>query len=395
MGKAITSVGSGLAVVPVTGAAVTLVSFSVRRIVLLMAALLPARADGGDEEAPSVTLVVPARNEGRRIEAVLDCLDALDYPRDRLAVALVDDASEDDTGSRMAEWAREREGVTVVNLDQRAGKYQAVNRGIATAMPTDVVAVCDGDLRPRPGFLRQLVRPFSDRSVAGVAGFVAPVNAAASLVARYAAVESCVHQLVTSAGKDRLGLNPPLLAASAYRRSILEPMGWFRGEHPGGDARVTMAIVRAGWRTRFVRDAVAENDVVERWSDYWHQHVRWARNSLATVGRRDKLGDGRLAVAPQIELWMQSTGYADRVGLVVALAARRRLPGWLPAAYVGVRAVEVPVAIAKAGAMRHLPSLLLSTAAFFVIDVMASIAAFAAHLGRRPRIWRQPRAGGS
>jgi cellulose synthase/poly-beta-1,6-N-acetylglucosamine synthase-like glycosyltransferase len=46
---------------------------------------------------PTVAVVVPAWNEGAVIGASIDRLMALDYPRDRLRVYVVDDASTDDT----------------------------------------------------------------------------------------------------------------------------------------------------------------------------------------------------------------------------------------------------------------------------------------------------------
>src|SRR5437660_1528035 len=148
VGKTVSSPGSALATLSAAGATGALVVFSLRRLALLAAALVPARMPRGREgTCPAVTLVVPARNEGARIEAVLRSLDELEYPRSRLTVVLVDDASEDETGARMTAWAERREGVVAVRLTARAGRFQAVNRGIAAAPPSEIVAVCDGDLR--------------------------------------------------------------------------------------------------------------------------------------------------------------------------------------------------------------------------------------------------------
>ncbi len=374
-----------------------LVCFSVRRLVLVGAALLPRRRPAGGQATPlTVTLVTAARNEGAHVERLLASLDELEYPHGSLFIMLVDDASEDDTGDRLATWSGGRERVRCVASPSRAGKSAALNQGIAAAPPSDLVAICDADLRPRADWLSRLAAEFADEEVGMASGALRPRNADASIVARYAAMESWVHQLVTSAGKDRLDLNPPAHGASLYRRSALGEIGGFPGGgQPGEDVQATAALTRAGWRTRFIPDAVTENTVTEGWRDYWQQHVRWARNVWAS-GAGARVSAGRRPLRRRVDMALSSLGYADRLVFVaaVALAAAGVLTPWLPVAYVCVTAAEVVVAVARAGALRLLPRLLASTAILFPVDVLASAAAGAAHLARRPRAWRTGSRGG-
>jgi cellulose synthase/poly-beta-1,6-N-acetylglucosamine synthase-like glycosyltransferase len=377
---------------PAAVVAASLTCFSVRRLVLLVGALLPRRELAGARgELPSVTLVVAARNEASCIDPLLDALAALDYPAGRLSTVLVDDCSDDATAERLTDWAADRPGALALHLPAPVGKYRAQNAGIAAA-DGELVVACDADLRPRRECVRRLAQAFVDETVGAAAAFLSPDNAERSGVARYAAVESWVHQLVTSAGKDRLDLNPPALGGCcAYRRVALEGVGRFRSE-PGEDVRVTVALTRAGWRTRFVPQALADNAVVHRWVDYWHQHIRWARNLFAAAGGRARVR-GSVPLGRRIEAWMLSVGYADRLALLAALplTAAGRLPFRFPAFYLAVVASEVGAALAKARVARHAHRFLFWTAAFFALDVMASLAATLAHLGRRPRTWRHPR----
>ena len=140
-------------------------------------------------------------------------------------------------------------------------------------------------MNTRRDALATLAAPFADETVGAVAGYLVPVNASASPTARYAAVETWVHQLVTSAAKDRLDLNPPTLGGAAlYRRVALDEVGWLGSAASGDDVRASVALTRAGWRTRFVPVPIADNAVAERWRDYWRQHVRWARDVFETAG---------------------------------------------------------------------------------------------------------------
>jgi cellulose synthase/poly-beta-1,6-N-acetylglucosamine synthase-like glycosyltransferase len=334
--------------------------------------------------------VVPAHNEGSTIEGVLDALARLDYPREQLSIVLVDDGSTDDTGARLEAWAYGQPHATVVRLPARQGKYEALNRGYSGGPDSELVAVCDSDLVPHPDWLRRLVAPFADERVGATAAYLRPANADRTLVASYGAVESWVNQLVTSSAKDRLGLCPPTLGAAAYRRTALEQLGGFGGAGPGGDVKVSLALARLGWRTRFVRAAVADNLVVERLTDYWHQHLRWARNLLTSRGSDPARA---LPIRLRLEEWAVSAGYVDRLvlAIVLALGVVDELSLWVAGAYFAILGVELVAAVAKAGAARRLPRYVVATAVLFGLDVVASLAACGGHVLRRPRVWLQPR----
>lgn len=56
--------------------------------------------DACEEYSPNTVVLVPAWNEAAVLGTTIDQLMALDYPRDRLRVYIVDDASTDDTPRR-------------------------------------------------------------------------------------------------------------------------------------------------------------------------------------------------------------------------------------------------------------------------------------------------------
>lgn len=372
--------------------ALALAVFAVRRALLIVAALLARRPLATSAEPPSLTLVVPARNETAALDRLLGALAGLDYDEERLFTVLVDDGSGDGTGERLAQWADGRPRALALALSAPVGKPQALNEAIAEAPPSELIAVCDADLRPQPDCFRRLAEPFADESVGLTVGYRRPENAASSTISRYAAVETWVHQLVTSAAKDRLDLNPPSLGFSVYRRAALEEIGWFRPDANDEDTDSTLALTWTGWRTRFVPDAVADNLVVDRWTDYWRQHLRWAGSFLDAARPAERRRTAPLG--RQLELWLFRAGYLDRVVLVAAcaFAAVGALPVWAPGAYLALPAVEVVVALGRAGVGRRAWSFLLATAAVFPLDVLASLAAVAVHPRRRQRLgWESPR----
>jgi hopene-associated glycosyltransferase HpnB len=114
---------------------------------------------------PDVTAVVPARNEADVIARSIGSLVAQDYPG-KLKVVLVDDASDDGTGERAAEAAKQLNAearLTVMRGQPLpsgwTGKLWAVSQGVeaASADKPAYLLITDADIAHEPDNLRRLV----------------------------------------------------------------------------------------------------------------------------------------------------------------------------------------------------------------------------------------------
>jgi cellulose synthase/poly-beta-1,6-N-acetylglucosamine synthase-like glycosyltransferase len=366
--------------------AVVLVLLALRRVILMLASWPRSTPINPRPDVPSITVLIPGRNEAPSVDETLAAVAALDYPSDRLFVVLIDDGSDDGTRAVFERWAATRERTLVLSFSVNRGKIAALNAGIAAAPPTELIAVCDADVRPRTDWLRRLADAFADETVGGAAAILRPLGCDRTAVSRYAAVETWVHQLVTSAGKDRLDLNPTTNGASAYRRAALEGLGWFGAGFSEDDVRATVGLTRAGWRTRLVPSAVTEHAVVHRFSDYWRQHIRWSGNLAAAAAALPTSAGARVGLARRLGIWLLSRGYVDRLVLLAVLgfAVHGTLPIAIPLLYLATIGGHVATALVKARTGRQFPVFFLWTTAFYAIDVVASVAAIAGQLARRP-----------
>lgn len=367
--------------------------FGARRVIFMAAAFARRQAESGaGPHAPSLTVIMPARDEAATLALALERLADAEPPPGGFSVVLVDDASTDATGEIMERFASGRQGWSVIR-GSGSGKAAALNAALESCAGADLVAVCDADVRLDPGSLHRLFEAFADRGVGAASGLLWPANATATPVARYCALELWQHQLITSAAKDRLGLNPPALGwASCYRRDALAAVGGFRVDSVGEDVAASNALTSAGWRTRFVPGAVVRGNVPETVTDYWHQHVRWASGLHGAAPSRSPQGTtGR---ARRLEAWLLSAGYLDRIvlGALLAYGAPRRRVPVVPLAYLAVSALESLLALRLAGVpARRVPGFAAAAALMLPIDVaMATAGSLAALLRRRPA-WRSPR----
>jgi glycosyltransferase involved in cell wall biosynthesis len=117
---------------------------------------------------PSVTVIVPAHDEGAVIGARIDNLLALDYAPERLELLIVSDGSTDRTDEIVSGYAARDPRVRLLALP-RGGKLAALNAAVGHS-DRDVVAFSDANSRWSPETLRLLVRDLADDEVAYVCG---------------------------------------------------------------------------------------------------------------------------------------------------------------------------------------------------------------------------------
>lgn len=118
-------------------------------------------------EWPSVSITLPVYNEVDSIRARIENLLEVDYPRDRLQILVISDASTDGTDDVVREFAGR--GVELLRLPARAGKTAAENAA-AAVVRNEVVVNTDATSRILPGSLKALVRPFQDPTIGVASG---------------------------------------------------------------------------------------------------------------------------------------------------------------------------------------------------------------------------------
>ena len=116
------------------------------------------------DDLPSVSLIVAAHDEEAVIERRLENLLELDYPDDKLELAVASDASTDATDELV-----EREPRVRLIRCPRGGKVAAQNQAVRETSG-EIVAFSDANATWAPSALRELVRNFADPEVAYVCG---------------------------------------------------------------------------------------------------------------------------------------------------------------------------------------------------------------------------------
>ena len=135
---------------------------------------------------PSITVVIPAKNEEAVIESVVRTVFKSDYPHSRLEVIVVDDGSTDGTWECVHRVARDQGGSERLILIQHAGNYgKRIALASAISRAGGEIVVCiDSDSFVEQDAIRLLVQPFRDPHVAAVCGHGEAVNRDGGLLPR-------------------------------------------------------------------------------------------------------------------------------------------------------------------------------------------------------------------
>jgi cellulose synthase/poly-beta-1,6-N-acetylglucosamine synthase-like glycosyltransferase len=227
--------------------------------------------------------LIPARNEDLVIGRLLQRITELTYPKDKMEVVVIDDASEDKTGLIADGFAEAYSGFSVVHRSKSLGgrgKPEALNDGLKHAKG-EIMICFDADYYPQVDILEKLAAYFVDPEVGAVQGRVTVLNEHASWVSRLVTVERIGGYRVDQSARDDLGLIPQCGGtACAVRRDLLELLGGWDSRALTEDTDLTFRVYLAGYKVRYANEAESYEEAVESWRAYWRQRHRWAKGHM-------------------------------------------------------------------------------------------------------------------
>jgi len=226
---------------------------------------------------PLVSIVIPAYNEEKYIKKCLDSILALDYPREKLDVIVVDDGSTDRTAVVAKEY--EKYGVRVFSK-RNAGKGAALNYGIERARG-EFIATMDADSYVTPKVIKALLPYFEDHEVMAVtpAVKIAPSNSAIREFQRIEYLMILFSRKLLSY-LDSVPVTPGPF--SIFRASVFKEVGGFDEHNLVEDQEIAMRIQQHNYK---IRSSVSDDSTVyteppDNIGDLLRQRVRWQRGGI-------------------------------------------------------------------------------------------------------------------
>ncbi len=295
------------------------------------AATGPASRD--DAALPAVTVQLPMYNERYVVERIIDAAAALDWPRDRLHIQVLDDSTDDTTAiarARVELHRRRGVDITLIHRPHRDGyKAGALASGLRSARG-EYIAIFDADFVPAPSFLRQLMPPFAgDASIGYVQARWEHWNYRRSALARALAIAVDGHFVVEQFARDRSGW-PMIFNGSAgiWRRSCIVASGGWQGDTLCEDMDLSYRAMLAGWRGVYMPEVAVPQEEPASIGAIKSQHARWAKGGAQCL-RKHAVS---IALSPRWSLAQKLTGFGYLAGYTAHLLMALIVLLWLPLA---------------------------------------------------------------
>lgn len=179
---------------------------------------------------PTISIIIPVRDQPAELAGCLEALQRLDYPPDRREIIVVDDGSRKEVSAFITS-----SEVRIIRKNAPEGPAAGRNTGAAEARG-DILAFLDADCVAGEGWLRQLVPFFRAAGVGIVGGYVSGYYQQSTLD-RYEAAASSLNlgDRLMLEGKSRTSLYVPT-ANMLVTRDAFTAAGGFRAElHIGED----------------------------------------------------------------------------------------------------------------------------------------------------------------
>lgn len=228
---------------------------------------------------PNVSVLVACHNEALVADSLVRGLKALHYPRSRLEIVLVDDASSDGTGDLLERLTAGERHIRVLRREPGVGggKSGALNDAAEIARG-EVIVIFDADHIPRRNVVERLVRHFQDPRVSAVQGRCIVRNSVQSKLARSIAIDYFSGYLVNEYGRQALFELPAYGGANcAVRASTLRELGGWNVESVTEDTDLTLRVLMLGHRVRYDITAVDTEEGATTLGRFIKQRYRWAR----------------------------------------------------------------------------------------------------------------------
>lgn len=182
---------------------------------------------------PSVSIVVPVRNEADNIAPLIEEITAALGERWAYEIIYVNDGSTDATGERLAAVMAQRDNLRQLRHAKSGGQSAAVRSGVRAARGT-IVATLDGDGQNNPAFLPDLIAAVEKGANVGLAAGQRVGRKDTGFKKFQSRVANKVRNAILQDGTRDTGCG-----LKAFRREVFLTMPYFDGLH-----RFLPALVR-------------------------------------------------------------------------------------------------------------------------------------------------------
>lgn len=302
------------------------------------------------DKLPTVSVIIPMRNEEENISWCLQSVVDQEYPKDLMEVLVVDGMSQDSSREIVSDIAKESPIVTLLSNPKQI-KAAALNMGIAKSsgqliLPVDAHCFID------PNYVSESVKVLQQTDAANVGGVVLPIGASFVQQAIGLGMGS-FFGIGSSRFRDREnGFYTDTVSFGAYRREVFEKIGLYDEEAQyGEDDELNFRLIKSGGRIFLSPKIKSRYYPRSSFSALWKQYYNFGYGKVRTIRKHGRPAAFRHLVPTVFVLTI--------IGSLM-LYAIRPMFGWLTIAICGgylVLTILVSAKISLREGLKYFPVL--------------------------------------
>lgn len=239
---------------------------------------------------PVVTLQLPVFNEYYVVERLLDSIAALDYPKKKMEIQLLDDSTDESAivGKKKVE-ALKKKGYDVkyIHRENRKDHKAGALREAMDVAKGEFLAIFDADFIPSKDFLKKTVPFFLEDSKIGmVQTRWGHVNGDYSMLTKAQRLGIDAHFIVEQVARNGSDLWMNFNGtAGIWRKETIYDAGNWSGDTLTEDFDLSYRaeLSEKGWKFKYLEDVVNPAELPATISAYKTQQFRWCKGSIQTA----------------------------------------------------------------------------------------------------------------
>jgi len=220
----------------------------------------------------TVTIAIPCYNEEATIDKTVRSLLALDYPKDKIKIYLIDDGSTDNTWNILKSF---EDGINVFALKkENGGKHTALNLALEHTN-SEFFGCLDSDSFVHPQALKRILKYFeNDPRTMAVAPSIIVYNP--KNIIQYAQKVEYDMSVYT---KKMLGFMGGIHVTpgpfSIFKKKVFDELGVYRKAHNTEDQEIALRMQEHGYKIDHCPDAYVYTSAPNSVAKLYRQRLRW------------------------------------------------------------------------------------------------------------------------
>ncbi len=235
---------------------------------------------------PPVTVQLPIFNEAYVVERLIDAACAIEYPRDKFEIQVLDDSTDDTTEisrRKVEEWKAKGIDIVFIHRTDRTGyKAGALDYGMKL-MKGRFVAVFDADFVPPPDFLEKTIHHFTDDQVGCIQTRWGHLNRDYSVLTYLQSILLDGHFIMEHCARNRSGRFFNFSGtAGIWRREAIDTAGGWQHDTLTEDLDLSFRSQLAKWKFLFLPESVSPAELPIDMNGFKSQQHRWVKGGMQT-----------------------------------------------------------------------------------------------------------------